>query len=156
MTKTTRRREARRSKRLENLLLFLLVGSVGLLLYALGVRLLAPRVDPVREANPAHLVGDIIQLEVRNGCGVDGVAARTTRYLRRHGFDVVEIGDYTSFDVPYSLVIDRVGDLEAARKVAAVLGIPEERVRQQIQPDLFLDASVIIGKDYAQLAPFRE
>ena len=126
------------------------------MLYALGVRLLAPRVDPRREANPAHLVGDIIQLEVRNGCGVDGVAARTTRYLRRHGFDVVEMGDYTSFDVPYSLVIDRVGDLEAARKVAAVLGIPEERVRQQIQPDLFLDASVIIGKDYAQLAPFRE
>jgi len=66
------------------------------------------------------------------------------------------VGDYTSFDVPYSMVIDRVGDLEAARKVAAVLGIPEERVRQQIQPDLFLDASVIIGKDYAQLAPFQE
>jgi len=156
MTKKTRRREKRRSRRLENLLLILLVGSVGVLLYALGVRLLAPRVDPVREANPAHLVGDIIQLEVRNGCGVDGVAARTTRYLRAHGFDVVEVGDYTSFDVPYSMVIDRVGDLEAARKVAAVLGIPEERVRQQIQPDLFLDASVIIGKDYAQLAPFRE
>ncbi len=155
MAKKTWRRK-RRSGRLENLLLILLIGSVGVLLYALGVRLLAPRVDPVREANRAHLVGDIIQLEVRNGCGVDGVAARTTRYLREHGFDVVEMGDYTSFDVAHSMVIDRVGDLEAARKVAAVLGIPKERVRQELQLDLFLDASVIIGKDYAQLAPFRE
>ncbi|WP_143149549.1 LytR C-terminal domain-containing protein [Rhodothermus profundi] len=150
-----RRRTKGRPRRLENALLIFLIGSVGILLYALGVRLLAPRVDPVREKNPARLVGDIIQLEVRNGCGVDGVAAQATRYLRRHGFDVVEVGDHTSFDVPYSLVIDRVGDLEAARKVAAVLGIPEDRVRQQIRPDLFLDASVIIGKDYAQLAPFR-
>ncbi len=155
MTKKMGRKPRGRSRGFETLLLFLLLGSVGLLVYALGVRLLAPRVDPVREANPAHLVGDIIQLEVRNGCGVDGVAARTTRYLRRRGFDVVEVGDYTSFDVPHSLVIDRVGDLEAARKVAAVLGIPADRVRQQIRPELFLDASVIIGKDYAQLAPFR-
>lgn len=155
MTEKKGRKVRRRSGRFENLLLILLIGSAGILLYALGVRLLAPRVDPIREANPAHLVGNIIQLEVRNGCGVDGVAAQTTRYLRRRGFDVVEVGDYISFDVPYSLVIDRVGDLETARKVAAVLGISEDRVHQQIQPDLLVDASVILGKDYAQLAPFK-
>ncbi|GBD00722.1 hypothetical protein HRbin18_00435 [bacterium HR18] len=150
-----RRKRTQRPKRWEGLLLVVLLAGVGLLLYALGVRLLAPRVDPAREKNPAQLIGEIIQVEVRNACGVEGVAARTTHYLRQRGFDVVEVGNYTRIE-PHSLVIDRVGDLEAARKVAAALGIPEERVQQQIRPDLFLDASVIVGQDYASLAPFQE
>jgi hypothetical protein len=150
-----RRKRKQRPKQWEGFLLVLLLAGVGLLLYALGVRLLAPRVDPTREENPARLIGDIIQIEVRNACGVEGVAARTTRYLRRRGFDVVEVGNYPQLE-PHSLVIDRVGDLEAARKVAAALGIPAERVQQQIRPDLFLDASVIIGQDYTLLTPFQE
>lgn len=125
------------------------------LLYALVTRTVAPRVDPAREANPAQLVGDIIQVEVRNGCGVDEVARETTRYLRQHGFDVVEVGNHTSFDEARSRVVDRVGDLEAARKVARSLGIPEDRVGQDIRDDYYLDVSVIIGHDYATLNPFR-
>ena len=129
---------------------------VAVLLYGLVARMVAPRVDPVREENPARLVGDIIQVEVRNGCGIPGLAHRTTMYLRRHGFDVVDVGDYTSFDTEQSMVIDRVGDLESAKKVATVLGIPEERVVQEIQPDYYLDASIVIGKDYESLLPFDE
>jgi hypothetical protein len=51
-------------------------------------------------------------------------------------------------------VIDRVGDLESAKKVAAVLNIPEERVTQDIRRDYYLDASIIIGHDYNRLEPF--
>ena len=129
---------------------------VAVLLYGLVTRMVAPRVDPIREENPARLVGDIIQVEVRNGCGVAGLAQKTTMYMRRHGFDVVDVGDYTSFDNDHSMVIDRVGDLESAKKVAAVLGIPEERVLQDIQPDYYLDATIVIGKDYESLRPFDE
>ncbi len=127
-----------------------------ILIYALAARFLFPRTDPIRDANPAGLVGAYIQVEVRNGCGVSGLAGRATKYLRRHGFDVVEVGDHTSFDEPYSYVVDRVGNLEAARKVALALGIPETRVRQEIRPEYYLDASVVIGKDYATLKPFRD
>lgn len=124
------------------------------LAYSLVTRVLAPRVDPVREENTGQLVGEIIQVEVRNGCGVAGLAARTTLFLRDHGFDVVEVGDYESFDVALSKVVDRVGDLASARKVAAVLGIPEDRVEQDIRPEYYLDASVVIGRDYEALRPF--
>ncbi len=124
------------------------------LVYGLATRFITPRVDPVRESNPAHLVGEIIQVEVRNGCGISGVAAETTMFLRRHGFDVVEVGDYSSFEEEYSLVIDRVGDRASALKVANVMGIPEERVVQEIRLDYYLDASVVIGKDYENLRPF--
>lgn len=126
------------------------------LLYGLAVRLFTPRVDPRREDNPAELVGEIIQIEVRNGCGVTGLAADATSFLRRRGFDVVEVGDYDHFNQEHSLVIDRVGDLEAAKKVAEAMGIDEKYVAQEIRLDYYLDASVVLGKDYAGLIPFKE
>ena len=137
-----------------------LLVSTGLiaafLLYSFGIRVLAPRVDSARELADTELVGEVIQLEVRNGCGVADLAALTTRYLREHGFDVVETGNYERSDVQWSKVVDRVGDLESARKVARVLGISEERVEQDPNPDLFLDASVIIGMDYKNLKPLEK
>ncbi len=135
----------------------LVLGTLAIVLaYSLVTRVTAPRVDPLREDDGGPLVGEIIQVEVRNGCGVSGLAARTTLFLRDHGFDVVEVGDYESFDVVNSKVIDRVGDLASARKVAAVLGIPEDRVEQDIRPEYYLDASVVIGRDYDGLRPFDE
>mgnify|MGYP006279214029 CR=1 FL=1 len=128
--------------------------AVMILLYALVTRSIGTRTDPVRAENPANLVGKIIQVEVRNGCGVDHLAAQTTQFLRDRGFDVVEVGDHTSFDQQESVVIDRVGDLESARRVAAALDIPEDRVIQEIRSDYYLDASVIIGHDYKTLEPF--
>ena len=139
-----------------NAVLVVLGVVVLVLLYALVSRTFMPRVDPARENNPARLVGRIMQIEVRNGCGADGVAGDLTRYLRRQGFDVVEVGNHTSFDEPHSLVIDRAGDVEAARKVAHALGIEDAYVRQELRPELYLDATVVIGKDYATLKPFED
>jgi hypothetical protein len=137
-----------------NVALLLLGLAVLVLVYAMATRAFSPRVDPSREANPTGLVGTILQVEVRNACGADGIAAQTTQYLRRHGFDVVEVGDHTSFSLETSQVIDRVGDLEAAKKVAAALGIDEAHVTQDIQPDYYLDASILLGRDYTTLKPF--
>lgn len=139
-----------------NVALALLGVVVILLAYGMATRFFTPRVDPMRSANPAQLIGEIIQVEVRNGCGVTGLAARTTMYLRRHGFDVVEIGDHSSFDVATSKVVDRVGDMASAVKVANALGIPEDQVLQEIRQDYYLDASIIIGKDYETLRPFDD
>lgn len=132
------------------------LGSTSiLLLYSLVARSFLPRTDASREANPAGLQGDIMQVEVRNGCGVAGLAGTATLFLRERGFDVVEVGDYVRFDVEHSTVIDRVGDPAAARKLAAAMGIDEERITQDVRPDLYLDATVIVGKDYEVLRPFR-
>lgn len=139
-----------------NASLIVLGSLVVVLLGALGFRYFLPHNDPRRETITTPLVGDIIQVEVRNACGVDGLAGNVTAYLRDRGFDVVEFGNHTTTDLPQSLIIDRVGDLASARKVARVLGLPEDRVRQDIQPDYYLDASVLIGKDYPHLAPFQQ
>jgi len=138
-----------------NTVLLVMGLGVAVLLYALVTRTTTPRTNPSRVAQATELVGPVIQVEVRNGAGVDHLAAQTTRFLRDRGFDVVEVGNYASFSQEHSVVVDRVGDMESARKVARALSIPEERVEQNIQTDYYLDASVILGKDYRTLRPFK-
>lgn len=148
------------SSRLTNGLLnvALVVGglSVLVLLYALATRTFFTGPSPERPASDtSNLVGEIIQVEVRNGAGVNNLAERTTQYLRDRGFDVVDMGNHSSFDLEHSVVIDRIGNPKAARNVAEALGIPSDRVRQNLKPQYYLDASVILGHDYKQLRPFR-
>jgi len=135
----------------------LLVVGLGMmvLLYGLVTRTLVPSPSPERSNETTELVGSIIQVEVRNGAGIDELAAQTTHYLRERGFDVVNVGNYSSFQQERSVVIDRVGDLEAAQKVAEALGLPADRVRPDVRRQYYLDASVIIGHDYKQLRPFQ-
>lgn len=126
------------------------------LLYSFATRFIAPDARPVRTENPAGLLGDIIQVEVLNGCGEPGIAGRVTGFLRDNDFDVVSSGNYVDFDQAHSLVIDRVGNREAALRVAAILGIDEAYVREEPGEGYYVDASVVIGRDYPSLRAFDE
>ncbi len=125
------------------------------LIFNLFMRVSSPRPDPTRVYNPNGLLGDVVQIEVRNGCGEPGLAREMTDFLRSYGFDVIEHGDYTSFDVDSTLIIDRVGNLDAANQVALALGVSRDRVISDLQSDLYLDVSVIIGQDFRSIHPFR-
>lgn len=134
-------------------LIGILVLAVGVLAYAFVMRsVLAPPVDARKDKN---VPGRVIQLDLLNGCGVTGAASKVTGYLRARGFDVVEVRNYKTFDVKESLVIDRSGNVELARKVAYALGVREHNILQQLNPDYFVDVSVVIGKDYASLKPYQ-
>jgi hypothetical protein len=103
---------------------------------------------------------DIIQMEVLNGCGVDGVAQKFTDYLRKDNFDVVNVSNYILNtimvnDISHSLVIDRIGNKANAIKVADALGIKKENIIEQINNDYFLDVTLIIGRDFNQLKPYK-
>jgi len=106
-------------------------------------------------SNSTSVENRILQIEVLNGCGVSGIADKMTDYLRKNNFDVVQVGNYTSFDMDKSLVIDRTGNKTNAEKIATALGINKKNIVQQINSDYFLDCSVVIGKDYFQLKPFN-
>ncbi|NNE70776.1 MAG: LytR C-terminal domain-containing protein [Rhodothermales bacterium] len=124
------------------------------LLYAFVVRWTGP--DPAPLGRAVGDLGDIIQVDVRNGCGVTGLAARMTDYLRDRGFDVVEQGDHDSFDVSQTLILDRVGNPRAAEALARAVGLEADRVQEEIRTDYFLDATIVIGADYATIYPFVE
>ena len=135
-----------------SLLLNLLIGTLTLLVAFLGYSLLErhvfrPPVDVLKWEGGS----EIIQIDLLNGCGVSGAATAVRDYLRARGYDVVEMRNYKSFDVGESLVVDRTGDFRTAEKVAYALGIQKSHIIHQINPDYFVDVSVIIGKDYKSL-----
>ena len=99
---------------------------------------------------------DVYQVEVRNGVGVTGAAERMRNYLRTKGYDVVEVGNHTSFDLEETLIVDRIDNMEIARQVAASLGLPENRIRQDVKIEYHLDVSIILGKDYGLIPPFAD
>ena len=95
-----------------------------------------------------------IQLDVKNATGENGVAKVFTDYLRQKGFDVVEMGNYDSSDEPKTIIIDRNGKNENCKKVAYTLGVNEKNIIQQLNESMYLDATVVIGKDYKELTPY--
>jgi hypothetical protein len=76
---------------------------------------------------------------------VSGAAGEVTTFLREAGFDVVDYGNADRFDYERTRIIDRMGSSVAAREVAAVLpGVP---IESSPDPTLFLDVTIVIGRD---------
>jgi LytR cell envelope-related transcriptional attenuator len=97
-----------------------------------------------------------IQVEVLNGCGVSGVAEKLTDYLRLNNIDVVSLGNYRSFDIENSIIIGRNEKIHNAERVAAIVGLDNQNIIQQINPDYLLDVTFILGKDYRDLIPLKK
>lgn len=97
-----------------------------------------------------------IQLDVQNGTDENGIAGLFTEFLRKNGIDVVESGNFRANDQEKTIVIDRSGDGRKAKKVANILGINSKNIIQQINNSLYLDVTVVIGKDFKELKPFIE
>ena len=104
----------------------------------------------------ADSTAERIQVEVLNGCGVSGVAERLTDFLRSNNVDVVNLGNYRSFEIENSIIIGRNEKLYNAEKVAAIVGLDKQNVIQQINPDYLLDVTFILGKDYKDLIPLKK
>lgn len=122
-----------------------------LLLFGLFTRIIYPRIENQRAQQDPSLIGNVIQLEVLNGCGVPGLATDFTSALRKNGFDVVETGNFKNFDMQNTVVIARNFDSENAQRVADALGISPKNVFIEASEDFYLDATVVIGSDYKSL-----
>lgn len=134
-----------------NLLIWVAGSVLTILIAALLFRIVVPRIYSDRDENGQALISDIIQVQVLNGAGRAGLANRFTAALRKNGFDVVETGNFESFDIPNTYVIDRLGNLENARRVARALNLEEDRIVREVSEGFYLDATVVIGLDYDTL-----
>ncbi len=110
------------------------------------------RAGSIIEGVPGSLVPESedarVSVEVLNGAGETGAAARITDALRAAGFDVKTFGNAASFDHDRTLVLDRSGRDGAARSVAEALGV--DTVRADPRPELYLDATIILGRDWRE------
>lgn len=109
----------------------------------------APGSAAVEERTGAGVLpdGEVLRVEVLNGSGIPGLARDATRYLRDRSYDVVYYGNAPGEARDTSVVIDRVGRPEDARRVAETLGIDE--VRSAPDTTLYLEATVVLGRDWA-------
>lgn len=132
--------------RLRILLTFAVVLAVGAFLGSAWVQWGSS--DGPDEVEPGLSAGSAerIRIEVLNGGGKADMARLATGRLRDHGLDVVYWGNASTFGRDSSVVLDRVGRLEAAREVAEVLGIP--MVRSEPDSSLYLDVTVLLGQDW--------
>lgn len=142
------------SRSTSNLLLNVILVVLALLILFLGYALIVQISNTFRKEDVSEqkiFLPSQVQIEVLNGCGVSGVADRFTEFLRAKGFDVVNKGNYSSFDVDNTLVIDRSNNPDKSKMVADAIGLEKKRIVKQFNNQYFLDISLIIGKDYNTL-----
>ncbi|MBE2190033.1 MAG: LytR C-terminal domain-containing protein [Desulfobulbaceae bacterium] len=136
-------------------IIFVLTGAVALLLSSFIDRVfISPPVSASLSEDLKSNKQEVIQINILNASGEAGLAARAKEYLRGRGFDVVEIGNYSE-NLDKSIIIDRLGDINSAYKVAYAVGITDSLITSQIDSSLFLRSSIILGKDFALLKPFK-
>lgn len=88
-----------------------------------------------------------IRVEVLNGCGVNRLALRVTNILREQGFNIVTIGDTEQQNFEETVIIERRDE-----KMSNALYFGERigcnNIGKDIDPALYLEVTLILGKDY--------
>jgi hypothetical protein len=93
-----------------------------------------------------------IKVQVLNGCGIAGIASKAAKWLQRNGYVVEDIGNADRQDINLTSIVDRSGNLTAARELASLLGISEDQIKRQGSgPKPKVDLTLIIGKDCKRL-----
>lgn len=142
----------RRKSRFEDVMLGLLFGLVFLFLGSVWLEW-SRAGDAGGEGEEAAAVDSTgpVRVEILNGNGTPGAAETAASVLRAMNFDVVFYGNADSFDHEETRVLDRSGRAGAARAVADSLGVSE--VVDRPEPELYLDATVILGEDWRRHLP---
>ncbi|MDA1028140.1 MAG: LytR C-terminal domain-containing protein [Bacteroidetes bacterium] len=138
-----------------NLGILLLLGVAVTLFYAFFIRVTTVTPDPHRFDNPGNLLGNIIQVNILNATGKPGLALKMMEFMREEGFDVVGTDNYPEGILEKSVILDRIGNLDAAAQVALAIGLPASSVQVDVGPEYFFDATIVIGNDFEQIRPWR-
>jgi hypothetical protein len=158
--KTSRERKRRRQLATQTVT-WLVVGAIGIVVVAMIGQFVSriwitPPVTSERERTDLLVKkGERIQLTVLNGSGQQNIARTFTDFLRARKFDVVEMSNYKQSDVEHSFVIDKVMDTVAAKKLAYAIGIEDNRIVHEPDSNAFVDAAIVIGKDFQALKPMK-
>ncbi len=93
------------------------------------------------------LLPSSVTVEILNGTKQPGLATRTSLLLKSFGYNVVAVRNADNTNQDFTVLMDRKGTEEAARKVADILQCKKIVNSQEVAP---ADADVIItlGKDF--------
>ncbi len=123
-----------------------------------GAMVLLPHHDRIRQAiislyappdeSLKWLADEAALVEVLNGTGVPERAALAAARLRWEGIQVTTIGFADRADYEHTVIINYSNKVYTPARLAAVLGVSPENIRQQPDPTSQVDIRVILGRDY--------
>jgi hypothetical protein len=157
----SKRKGRTRSQKISSFFLWIVVLGAAAVVILLGWEFInrmwvKPPVSSTLERSDMLVrAGEHIQLTVMNGSGTANAARTFTDFLRARKFDVVEMTNYKEKNVEHTFIIDKVSDTLAAQKVAYALGISNSLITHEPDSNAFVDAAVVIGKDYLRTSPMK-
>jgi LCP family protein required for cell wall assembly len=103
----------------------------------------------IQETAKIKTYSDVI-VEIFNASGISGAAEKLRREFMKMNYDVMKVGDYSrNSKYKKTVVIDRLGQPEKAKAVAAAVG--SKIVLTKIDETRGVDVTVIIGQDWEEL-----
>jgi|TARA_Y100000294_G_scaffold128963_1_gene120656 hypothetical protein len=153
-----------------NSLIFILTVFIGVFIYSFSTKQMhngksfeitfpptsnPPPLSTIYENNPI----DESQVEVLNGCGIQGIAGKFSRYLRDNNIDVLNSDDADHYNYTHTLIISRTGDIQILDKVSSLLGFDlkdKNHILNKPDSGSEFDLTVIIGSDYTSIKPVME
>ena len=99
-----------------------------------------------------------VEIEILNGCGEPGLAAKFSQLLRNNRVDVVRSENADHFEYEKTMLIQRNENVDGMKYVAAVLDFDinnPEKVMMSVDPNVDIDLTLIIGKDYLSISSIQ-
>jgi anionic cell wall polymer biosynthesis LytR-Cps2A-Psr (LCP) family protein len=111
--------------------------------------------EAVRQAVAANASNEFIPAEdltvtvqVLNGTATPGLANRAREVFQSYDMDVLAPNNADNDQYPYTVVYDRKGRIEDARRVAELIRCTRVSTQLDLQGDQAVDVTVILGKDF--------
>ena len=99
-----------------------------------------------------------IKIEILNGCGTPGIAAKFSQFLREKRVDVVRSENADHFEYEKTILIQRTENVNGMQHVAEALKFDiknPDQVITSVDPNLDVDLTLIIGKDYNSISAIK-
>ena len=141
MARKKRSKKKEKRKLSQDVLMLLTGGALTLCILSIGYGFL------IRQSVAEHEVQEF-RIEVLNGTGEKGLAARAAAALRQKGIDVFQVENADHFSYRETILIGRKRG-EDLQTLGQALGC--DNVIEQLTADSFVDATLILGADYRSL-----
>ncbi len=94
-----------------------------------------------------------VTIKVMNGTLTSGLATATGDYLKKQGFQVVDVGSADRADYATSRIIMNRPRSQTAQRLAEALRLPQTVIVQADRPNADYDIEIILGNDYRPINP---
>ena len=129
-----------------------------------GTDLEAPSLPPAETENepsgtttppPLMLTDTNIKIQILNGCGIGGVASKFKSFLEGKSFKVSNTENADNFNYSNTLIYVNGNFFNQARAIAEELRIDPSNISPGDLKWNNFDITIVLGKNYQSLAPYR-